>query len=86
MEDPDFQSRLLDTFVARVEVKNGEARVFFNISGEGSVTITKVDQTGVEPVSKSPFPVLLLSYSIIVEYSSFPYTSGGRHPAVLSSL
>ena len=43
MEDPDFQTRLLDTFVARVEVKNGEARVFFNVSGEGSVTITQVD-------------------------------------------
>ena len=25
VEDPDFQTRLLDTFVARVEVKNGEA-------------------------------------------------------------
>lgn len=43
VEDPDFQRRLLDTFVARVEVKNSEARVFFNVSGEGSDIITKVD-------------------------------------------
>ena len=49
VEDPAFQERLLDTFVARVEVKNGEARVFFNVSGEGSVTITKVNQTNPYP-------------------------------------
>ena len=49
MEDPDFQTRLLDTFVARVEVKNGEARVFFNVSGEGSVTITQVDPPSWKP-------------------------------------
>lgn len=41
--DPEFQRRLLDTFVARVECKNGEARIFYNVSGEGSDTITQVD-------------------------------------------
>ena len=47
--DPSFQARLLDTFVARVEVKNGEARVFYNVSGEGSATITKVDLSTWKP-------------------------------------
>ena len=61
INDPSVQSRLMDTFVARVECKNGEARIFYNISGDGSVTITQVDQTGVEPVSKDQSPVLLLS-------------------------
>lgn len=61
MDDPKTQSRLIDTFVARVECKNGEIRVFYNISGKGSVTTSPMDQTGVEPVSKDQSPVLLLS-------------------------
>ena len=63
VEDPDFQSRLLDTFVARVEVKNGEARVFFNISGEGSVTITKVELPSWKPnTSIEVIPGYILLY------------------------
>lgn len=41
--DPNFQERLMDTFVARVEVKNTEARIFFNVSGDGSDTNICVD-------------------------------------------
>ena len=42
-DDSDVQRRLLDTFVARVDVKRDAIRVLYNISGEGSDTITKVD-------------------------------------------
>ena len=62
--DPDFQRRLLDTFVARVEVKNGEGRVFYNVSGEGSVTITKVDLPSWKP-NTSP---VVLSPGYILQY------------------
>lgn len=63
VEDPDFQRRLLDTFVARVEVKNGEARVFFNVSGEGSVTITQVELPSWKPnTSIEVIPGYILLY------------------------
>ena len=63
VEDPDFQTRLLDTFVARVEVKNGEARVFFNVSGEGSVTITQVELPSWKPnTSIEVIPGYILLY------------------------
>ncbi len=68
IEDEDFKRRLLDVFVARVEVKGEEAVIYYNASplentGEDrcSTVVPLVDQTGVEPVSKSLFPVLLLS-------------------------
>lgn len=63
VEDPAFQERLLDTFVARVEVKNGEARVFFNVSGEGSVTITQVELPSWKPnTSIEVIPGYILLY------------------------
>lgn len=43
VDDPVFQHRLIDTFVARVEVKNGEARVFYNVSGQCSTADAEVD-------------------------------------------
>ena len=64
--DEGFCRRLVDTFVDRVEVRDGEALIIYNATKEGadsrcSSTARLVDQTGVEPVSKSLFPVLLLS-------------------------
>lgn len=68
IDDDDFRRRLLDTFVARVEVTNEEAVIYYNASPLNksddtlcSNKVSLVDQTGVEPVSKSLFPVLLLS-------------------------
>jgi site-specific DNA recombinase len=49
VEDPAFQRRLLDTFVARVDVKNGETRVYYNVSGEGSDTISVVERPAWKP-------------------------------------
>ena len=64
--DETFRRRLVDTFVERIEVKNGEALIIYNATEKEpgsrcSSTAQLVDQTGVEPVSKSLFPVLLLS-------------------------
>lgn len=42
-DDSGVQRRLLDTFVARVDVKRDAIRVLYNINGEGSDTITEVD-------------------------------------------
>ena len=66
ISDEGFCRRLIDTFVDRVEVREGEALIIYNATKEGaasrcSSTAQLVDQTGVEPVSKSLFPVLLLS-------------------------
>lgn len=79
VSDPDFQRRLLDTFVARVELKNGEAVVFYNARpdhgrGKCSTTITKVETTGVEPISIAanvPYSLSLqTSWNTFVEYTS----------------
>lgn len=43
VSDPVFKRRLVDTFVARIEIQNGEARVFYNVSGQCSTADTKVD-------------------------------------------
>ena len=64
--DEGFCRRLIDTFVDRVEVREGEALIIYNATKEGaasrcSSTARLVDQTGVEPVSKNQSPVLLLS-------------------------
>lgn len=64
MEDPAVQSRLLDTFVARVELIEGEIRVFYNVSGEGSVTAQKVDFPSWKP---NTAPVVL-STGYILHY------------------
>ena len=64
--DEGFCRRLIDTFVDRVEVREGEALIIYNATKEGaasrcSSTAQLMDQTGVEPVSKNQSPVLLLS-------------------------
>lgn len=46
-DDARFRSRLVETFIDKVELRNGEAYVFFNVSGrdrqEGLPTIRQVD-------------------------------------------
>ncbi len=64
LSDPAVQSRLLDTFVARVEVKKNLARILYNISGEGSVTAQKVDL----PSWKPNTPTTVLSVGYILHY------------------
>ena len=64
MDDPIVQRRLLDTFVARVELIEGEIRVFYNVSGEGSVTAQKVDFPSWKP---NTAPVVL-STGYILHY------------------
>ncbi len=65
VSDPEFRRRLVDTFVARIDVKNGAAVITYNTSDCGpagcSSTTREVDLTGVEPVSENKFPFLLLS-------------------------
>lgn len=68
VSDPDFQRRLLDTFVARVELKNGEAVVFYNARpdhgrGKCSTTITKVDYP--ESWSNPSGPIVVGPYIIL---------------------
>jgi hypothetical protein len=62
MEDPEVQRRLLDTFVARVELIEGELRVFYNVSGEASFTAQKVDFPSWKP---NTVPVVLPSGYIL---------------------
>ena len=64
ISDEDFCRRLIDTFVDRVEVREGEALIIYNATKEGaasrcSSTAQLVDLTGIEPVSKNQSPVLL---------------------------
>lgn len=53
-DDPNVQRRLLDTFVARVDVRNDAIRVVYNVSGEGSVTAVKVDLPEWYPNTSEP--------------------------------
>ncbi len=45
--DADFRSRLVETFIDKIELKNGEAYIFFNVTGrdrqKGLPTIRQVD-------------------------------------------
>lgn len=68
VEDATFCQRLIDTFVARVEVRNDEARIFYNM--QGSDTITKVDLPEWYP-NTSP-SILNLSGIYIVLYIKLP--------------
>ena len=76
IHDKQFQQELSSTFINSVYVDNAKAVIVYNYCDDNRSTIsvnavksaflrcsdtfTAVDQTGVEPVSKSPFPVLLL--------------------------
>ena len=45
--DADFRSRLVETFIDKIELKNGDAYIFFNVTGrdrqKGLPTIRQVD-------------------------------------------
>ncbi len=36
VDDPDFRQKLVDTFIARIEVKNDEALIFYNVTDKGA--------------------------------------------------
>ena len=57
--DPEWRTRLVTTFINRIDVRNGEALIVFNASGEGSTTIRQLEPRGVEPLSEPKSAVLL---------------------------
>lgn len=43
LSDPEWRYRLVHTFISHVDVRNGEALIVFNVTGEGSTTFRQVD-------------------------------------------
>ncbi len=60
VSDPDFRQKLVDTFIARIDVWNDLVIIYFNMqektaASKCSSTARLVDQTGVPPAAQPPF-------------------------------
>ena len=65
--DDDFRARLIDTFIARVEVRNDEALIFYNIREKGPHSKVRVRSEWWTPAggTRTPRVIVLRDYVVL---------------------